>query len=110
MRVGESAMNDSSRMQSIDRRLFLGGGASTLLAKPALAQNESKPAESKPAESRSTETKPSATPDGKRLSQLIADFVTGFDLKSAPPVVIDRARVAITDTVGVMLAGSRQDV
>ena len=99
-------MDASNRMQSIDRRLFLGASASTLLAMPALAQNEAKPAETKPAE-----TKPSApAPDGKRLSQLIADFVTGLDLKAVPPVVIDRARVAITDTVGVMLAGSHQDV
>jgi 2-methylcitrate dehydratase PrpD len=104
-------MDDSNRMQSIDRRLFLGAGASTLLAMPAVAQNEARPTETKPAEAKPAETKPPAsTPDGKRLSQLIADFVTGFDLKAAPPVVIDRARVAITDTVGVMLAGSRQDV
>ena len=101
-------MDESSRMQSIDRRLFLGAGASTLLAMPALAQQgvtPTKPAEAKP------ETKPAApTGDTKRLSQVIADFVTGFDLKTVPPVVIDRARVAITDTVGVMLAGSRQEV
>src|SRR5450631_2206170 len=88
--------------ESIDRRLFLGASASTLMAMPALAQqNAAKPAESKPA---------AAAADTKRLSQVIADFVTGFDLKSAPAVVIDRARVAMTDTVGVMLAGSRQDV
>jgi 2-methylcitrate dehydratase PrpD len=104
-------MDASNRMQSIDRRLFLGASASTLLAMPALAQNEAKPAETKPAETKPAETKPSApAPDGKRLSQLIADFVTGLDLKAVPPVVIDRARVAITDTVGVMLAGSHQDV
>jgi 2-methylcitrate dehydratase PrpD len=99
-------MDESNRMQLIDRRLFLGASASTLLAMPALAQNESKSAEIKPAE-----VKPSASAlDGKRLSQVIADFVTDFELKSAPPVVIDRARVAIIDTVGVMLAGSHQDV
>ena len=45
--------------------------------------------------------------DGPKPSQLIADFVTGFDLKSAPPVVIERARIAFVDTVGVMLAGSQ---
>src|SRR5580704_16210104 len=106
-RIGRNcAMDDSGRIQSIDRRLFLGASASTLLAMPALAQNEAKPDEAKPGE-----TKPAApAPDAKRLSQMVAEFVAGFDLKTVPQVVIDRARVAITDTVGVMLAGSRQDV
>jgi 2-methylcitrate dehydratase PrpD len=96
-------MNDRNRIQSIDRRLFLGAGASALMAAPALAQSTAnpKPAETKPA---------AAAADAKRLSEVIADFVTGFDLKTVSPVVIDRARVGITDTVGVMLAGSRQDV
>src|SRR6185369_6813708 len=40
-------------------------------------------------------------------SRTIADFVTGFELKSAPPIVIERARIAFVDTVGVMLAGSQ---
>jgi 2-methylcitrate dehydratase PrpD len=116
-------MDGSNRMQSIDRRLFLGASASTLLAMPALAQQdatpskpaearpvETKPPETKPPETKPPETKPGAVALDKRLSQVIAEFVTGFDLKTVPPVVIDRARVAVTDTVGVMLAGSRQDV
>ena len=94
------------RMQSIDRRLFLGAGASTLLALPALAQQNAggeatKPSEPKPA---------AAAGQAKRLGQVIAEYVVGFNLKDAPAVAIDRARVAFTDTVGVMLAGSRQDV
>ena len=40
-------------------------------------------------------------------AQIIADFITGFDIKTAPLVVIERARVAFTDTMGVMLAGSQ---
>jgi hypothetical protein len=40
-------------------------------------------------------------------AQAIAEFVTGFDLKNAPQIVIDRARSASVDTVGVMLAGSQ---
>src|SRR6185295_13872129 len=44
------------------------------------------------------------------LSARIADFVTGFDLKSAPPVVIERTRLAFVDTVGVALAGSTEKV
>ncbi len=40
-------------------------------------------------------------------AQAIAEFIVNFDLKNATPVVIDRARVAFIDTVGVMLAGSQ---
>jgi 2-methylcitrate dehydratase PrpD len=46
----------------------------------------------------------------KKLSELIADFVVGFDLKNAPPLAIERTRLAFTDTIGVMLAGSREHV
>ena len=91
-------------MHSIDRRLFLGAGASTLMGLPALAQQAGeapKPSEPKPA---------ATAGQAKRLGQVVADYVVGFQLKDAPAVAIDRARVAFTDTVGVMLAGSRQDV
>ncbi len=94
-------MEEPGGMQSIDRRLFLGTSALTLFATPALAQ-ESAP--------KSAENKPTVPPGGKRLSEIIADFVTSFDLNTAPVELIDRARVGITDTVGVMLAGSRQEV
>ena len=97
-------MGEINVMQSIDRRkLFIGAGASTLLAMPALAQQgtvDAKPVDAKP---------PTDLP-AKRLSEVVADFVTGFDLEKAPPELIDRARIAVTDTVGVMLAGSRQEV
>src|SRR5262249_28516416 len=43
-----------------------------------------------------------------RLSVRIADFVTGFDLKQAPLLAIERARTAFVDTVGVTLAGSTE--
>ena len=95
-------------MQSIDRRLFLGAGASTLMGLPALAQQGGEAP--KASEPKSAEPKPAAAGQGKRLGQVIADYVVGFELKDAPAVAIDRARVAFTDTVGVMLAGSRQDV
>jgi 2-methylcitrate dehydratase PrpD len=45
-----------------------------------------------------------------KLSRAIAEFVTGFKLADAPPLAVDRARTAFVDTVGVMLAGSRQAV
>jgi hypothetical protein len=53
---------------------------------------------------------PAGIAAGKTLSERLADFVAGFDLKRVPPEVIDRARVAFIDTVGVMLAGSREEV
>src|SRR5437764_2148583 len=46
----------------------------------------------------------------KKLSELLADLIAGLDLRRVPPEVIDRARVAFIDTMGVMLAGSREDV
>jgi 2-methylcitrate dehydratase PrpD len=94
------------QMQSIDRRLFLGAGASTLMGLPALAQQGTGAEAAKP-----SEPKPAVTAgQAKRLGQVIAEYVVGFELKDAPPEVISRARVAFTDTVGVMLAGSRQEV
>ncbi len=93
-------------MQSIDRRLFLGAGASTLMGLPALAQQNAGGEAPKPSEARPA----AAAGQAKRLSEVIADYVVGFDLKDAPSEVISRARIAFTDTVGVMLAGCRQDV
>jgi 2-methylcitrate dehydratase PrpD len=79
----------------IDRRLLLGAaGALGLVGSSALAQ-ENKP-EAKPAEA------------GKKLSDTIADFVVGFDIKQMPPLGIERARLAFIDTMAVMLAGSRE--
>ena len=40
-------------------------------------------------------------------AQAIAEFIVSFDLKNVPPIVVDRARVAFIDTVGVMLGGSQ---
>jgi 2-methylcitrate dehydratase PrpD len=94
------------RMQSIDRRLFLGAGASTLMGLPAFAQQGAGGEAAKP-----SEPKPAANAgQTKRLGQVIAEYVVGFELRDAPPEAINRARVAFTDTVGVMLAGSRQEV
>ena len=48
------------------------------------------------------------TVGGAKPSQVIAEFITAFDLKNAPPLVIERARTAFIDSIGVMLAGSRE--
>jgi 2-methylcitrate dehydratase PrpD len=90
-----------------DRRLLLGAGAATLMALPALAQTADTP---KPNEPKPNEPKPPIAPQGKRLSQVIADFVVDFRLEDAPAEAVERARIAATDTIGVMLAGCRQDV
>ena len=81
----------------LDRRLFLGGSAVTLLGAStgALAQQPQAPKAGEAATA--------------RLSPLIADFITGFDLAKVPPLAIERARLAFIDTVGVMLAGSRSE-
>ena len=87
---------------AVDRRLFLGAGAATLLAAagPADAQQ---PGAAAPV------PKPSAAGEPKRLSDVIAEFVTGFNLEAVPPLALERARLAFIDTVGVMLAGSRSE-
>jgi 2-methylcitrate dehydratase PrpD len=75
---------------SLHRRDFVGGGGAALLA-PSLAFAQA----------------PAGAP---KLSRAIAEFVTGFKLADAPPLAVERARVAFVDTAGVMLAGSRQAV
>jgi 2-methylcitrate dehydratase PrpD len=45
---------------------------------------------------------------GRALSDIIADFVIGFDLAAVPTAGIERARLAFIDTFAVMLAGSRE--
>jgi 2-methylcitrate dehydratase PrpD len=83
---------------SLDRRLFVGGSAFALLAMmdDARAQQAGTP-QGNPAEAR-------------KISQRLADFIVGFDLKSAPPALTERARMALMDTLGVMLAGSHEEI
>jgi 2-methylcitrate dehydratase PrpD len=46
--------------------------------------------------------------EAKTKSEVIADFITGFDLDGAPVELIGIAETAFIDTIGVMLAGSRE--
>ena len=86
----------SQHESSIDRRLFLGAaGTLSFLGQPALAEERKSP-------------EPAGGPAAKALSDTIAAFVTDFDLKSLPPIAIERARLAFIDTLAVMLAGSRE--
>jgi 2-methylcitrate dehydratase PrpD len=97
-----SQHDDAPADSPIDRRLFLGAaGALTLAGQSAVAQ-ETKP-EAK------GETRSEAPAQAKRLSEIIADFVTGFDTAALPPLAIERARFAFVDTLAVMLAGSREE-
>jgi 2-methylcitrate dehydratase PrpD len=81
---------------SLDRRAFLGATAASVLGLPSVAAAQQQP----------TAGAVSAAPS-EPVSEIIADFIVGFDLKSVPTVAIERARTAFVDTVGVMLAGSQ---
>src|SRR5262245_22313351 len=91
-------MGKEDHGNSFDRRVFLGASTATVFGLPgiSLAQQQGP-----------SEPDVGRGPAPRAPSQAIADFVTGFDLKSAPPIVIERARIAFVDTVGVMLAGSQ---
>jgi 2-methylcitrate dehydratase PrpD len=91
-------MANEDAFHALDRRIFLGTGAATLMGWPELA------AAQQPTD---TAAQIKTAPASEPISQLIANFVVGFDPKNAPPVVIERARVGFVDTVGVMLAGSQ---
>jgi 2-methylcitrate dehydratase PrpD len=98
-------MQDKHEKIAVERRLFLGTSALTLSALttfglPGVALAQQPPAGAAKA----------TAAEGKKLTQVIADFVAGFDLKAVPPDVINRARICFIDTMGVTLAGSREEV
>jgi 2-methylcitrate dehydratase PrpD len=77
----------------LDRRVFLGGSAAAMLALP----------------NRGSAQTMSSTGSRKALSAELAEFIVGFELKSAPALAVERARLAFIDTLGVMLAGSHTE-
>jgi 2-methylcitrate dehydratase PrpD len=81
------------RVNWLDRRLFLAGSAAMVAGLPGAARAQTM-----------------AAKESLRLSARIAEFVTGFELKQAPPLAIERTRTAFVDTVGVTLAGSTEKV
>ena len=81
----------------VDRRLFLGASAVTLLGAAGAARAQA-PQAAKAADAA-----------GARITPRVAAFISGFELKDAPALAVERARTAFTDTVGVMLAGSRSE-
>jgi 2-methylcitrate dehydratase PrpD len=88
-------MHKPQHADGLARRMFLLGSAATLAGLPELAW----------AQGESQGVVLRVVP---QVSQLIADYVTAFDLKQAPPLAIERARTAFIDTVGVTLAGSTE--
>ena len=46
----------------------------------------------------------------KRLRQMLAEFVVGFDLSKVPAEVVEHAREGFIDTIGVAIAGSHEEV
>ncbi|HEY7296826.1 MAG TPA: MmgE/PrpD family protein [Xanthobacteraceae bacterium] len=95
-------MNNKNRPNALHRRQLLEAGAGALAAVATLDA---------PAPLLAQQSGAAATnAAGRTLSDRLADFVAGFDLKRAPPEAIDRARAAFIDTIGVMLAGSREEV
>src|ERR1700744_5527206 len=91
-------MESDHTSKAVNRRIFLSAGTASVLGLPslAIAQQQSSPA-----------VQPAPTNPHKPLGDVIAAFVTGFAPADAPPSVIQRARTAFVDTVGVMLAGSQ---
>lgn len=91
---------------SLDRRLFLGGTSALAVLGMTAAAMAQDPKDKGKAKGKG---KPVSLPDGRHVSQAIADYVTGFDLQSAPPELIARARAIFVDTIGVMLAGTHEE-
>ena len=86
---------DSQRSPALRGREFIGLVGSAAAALPFVARAQQL---ARPASGDATAIKP---------AQAIADYIVNFDLKNVPSIVIERARVAWIDTVGVMLAGTR---
>jgi 2-methylcitrate dehydratase PrpD len=86
---------DKGDIHSFDRRLFVGGSALALLGMTEAARAQG-----------GTITAREAKP----LSRQLSEFIVGFDLKQVPASVVERARIGFIDTLGVMLAGSHEEV
>ena len=89
-------MDKQDDTHPVDRRLFLAGTGALAMA------GMSNTASAQQGGSK-------AMPD-KRLRQMLAEFVVGFDLKTVPTEVVAHAREGFVDTVGVAIAGSHEEV
>src|SRR5215207_3003940 len=90
-------MDSKEHRLTFDRRLFLAGsGVVALMSAGSAGAQEAG-------------SKAAAIP-GKQLRQILAEFIVGFDLKQVPAEVVELARLAFIDTIGVAVAGSHEDV
>jgi 2-methylcitrate dehydratase PrpD len=93
-------MGDKDHTYAFGRRLFLAGtGALALMSGSGASASAQESAGGKP-----------APIPGKQLRQILAEFVVAFDLKQVPPEIVELARLAFIDTVGVAVAGSHEEV
>jgi 2-methylcitrate dehydratase PrpD len=92
-------MGQSGRMTLVDRRAFVGCSALTLLRMSNVSAQQPK-----------ADALQMTEANGQKLAQIIAEYIIGFDLKNVPQPVIDRARLFFTDSIGVMLAGTHEEV
>src|SRR3954470_1389820 len=83
-------MRKQNSMNFLDRRVFCTGTAASFLV-PNVARGEI-----------------TTSGESPHLSEQVAEFSAGFDLKSAPAPAVERTPVAFIDTIGVMLAGSQE--
>ena len=81
---------DDNGSRGWDRRHVLAGG-SAFLAAPGIGRAQTPAPRS-------------------RLADVIAKYAVAYDFSKAPEAVVEAARVAFIDTIGVMLAGSREEV
>ena len=90
-------MHHSKGPSDLDRRLFLATSAASVLSASAEM-------------SQAQERKPASAAAGPAPAEAIAKFTLAFDLKSAPPELVERSRIAFIDTLGVMLGGAHEEV
>lgn len=83
-------MRKQNPMNLLDRRVFCTGTAAAFLV-PNAARGET-----------------ATSGESRHLTGKVAEFAAGFDLKAVPAPAVERTRVAFIDTIGVMLAGSRE--
>src|SRR4029450_4830055 len=82
-KIGRSAM----QCRRVDRRLFLGAGAATLIGAAGAARAQAQAPQA--AAAGAAALKPTAR---------VVDFVAGFDLKGVPARALERARLAVIHT------------
>ena len=92
-------MDSKEHRFAFDRRLFLAGSGVVALMSANNAGAQVNDWAGKPAAIRS-----------KTLRQILAEFIVGFDLKQVPAEVVELARLAFIDTIGVAVAGSHEEV